>query len=46
VYFALLPYVHEVDDADNDGKINQQNFVSFSVIGVIRELSSPRLEYW
>jgi len=39
VYFAPLPYVRKVDDADNDEKINQQNMESFSGTGVVRELT-------
>jgi len=32
--------MHEVSDADDDEKINQQNIVLFSVTG-IRELTRP-----
>jgi len=33
--FASMPRLHEVDDADDDEEMNQQNIVSFSVTSVI-----------
>ena len=41
VHVAPLPF--EVGDADNDEKINQQNVMSFSVTGIIQELTSLRV---
>ena len=45
VYFAPLPYATEVDDADNDKNVYQQNILSFSVNGVIRKLTTPRVDH-
>jgi len=39
VHFAPPTCAHEAGDADDDEKINQQNVVSFSVTGIIRELT-------
>jgi len=45
VHFAPLSCAREVDDAVDDEKINQQNVVSLYGGGIIRELTSPRVDH-
>jgi len=44
IYFALLACAREVVDAaaDDDEENNQPNVLSFTLVDVIRELTSPR----